>query len=156
MQKFVKKTLEKLQHSPPLKPQYSPHDWIEPRFSTQPQLTSIDNSSLLPVSEIPRIQSIAWSFLYYSRVVDPTILPTVNETGMSQAKPTENIAAKCNRLCDYVATHPHAKLRYRASQMCLHIDTDAAYLVAPNSKSRVAGYFYLSDNPSTLKSTPTF
>ena len=55
-----------------------------------------------------------------------------------------------------MATHPHAKLRYKASQMCLHIDTDAAYLVAPNSKSRVAGYFYLSDNPSTLKSTPTF
>ena len=38
--------------------------------------------------------------------------------------------------------------------MCLHIDTDAAYLVTTNSKSRVAGYFYLSDRPSPHKSTP--
>ena len=28
--------------------------------------------------------------------------------------------------------------------MCLHIDSDAAYLVAPGAKSRIAGYYYLS------------
>lgn len=82
MPKFVKNTLDKLQHSPPLKSQHSPHDCIIPRFSTQPQIASSDN--------------------------------------------------------------------------CLHIDTDAAYLVAPNSKSRVAGYFYLSNKPSSLQSIPTF
>jgi len=31
--------------------------------------------------------------------------------------------------------------------MVLHVDSDAAYLVLPNAKSRVAGYFYLSDHP---------
>ena len=39
--------------------------------------------------------------------------------------------------------------------MQLHIDTDAAYLVAPNSKSRVGGYFYLSQAYKTLPTTPT-
>ena len=34
--------------------------------------------------------------------------------------------------------------------MCLHIDTDAAYLVAPEAKSQIAGYYYLSN-----KYTPT-
>ena len=29
--------------------------------------------------------------------------------------------------------------------MILHIDTDAAYLVAQNAKSRIAGYFYLGN-----------
>ena len=37
------------------------------------------------------------------------------------------------------------KLRYYASDMQLHVDSDAAYLVAPKAKSRVAGYFYLSN-----------
>ena len=38
--------------------------------------------------------------------------------------------------------------------MVLHVDSDAAYLVAPKSKSRVAGYYYLSDNPE-IKNNPT-
>ena len=49
---------------------------------------------------------------------------------------------------DFVATHPNAYIRYYASDMVLHIDSDAAYLVAPKAKSRVAGYFYLSDHPN--------
>ena len=31
--------------------------------------------------------------------------------------------------------------------MVLMIDSDAAYLVMSNAKSRIAGYFYLSDHP---------
>ena len=31
--------------------------------------------------------------------------------------------------------------------MTLHIDSDAAYLVLPSAKSRIAGYFYLSNHP---------
>ena len=32
--------------------------------------------------------------------------------------------------------------------MVLHIDSDAAYLVAPKARSRVAGYFHLSNHPN--------
>ena len=40
--------------------------------------------------------------------------------------------------------------------MILHVDSDAAYLIAPGSKSRVAGYYYLSSkySPTTLEGTP--
>ena len=34
--------------------------------------------------------------------------------------------------------------------MILHIDSDAAYLVMPGAKSRVAGYYYLSTKPLTI------
>ena len=30
--------------------------------------------------------------------------------------------------------------------MVLHIDSNAAYLVLPKSKSRIAGFYYLSDH----------
>ena len=35
--------------------------------------------------------------------------------------------------------------------MVLHVDSDAAYLVAPKAKSRVAGYFHLSSHPNISK-----
>ena len=35
--------------------------------------------------------------------------------------------------------------------MVLHIDSDAAYLVAPKARSRVAGYFHLSDHPNVTQ-----
>ena len=34
-------------------------------------------------------------------------------------------------------------LRYYASKMTLTIHSDAAFLVAPQAKSRIAGFFYL-------------
>ena len=49
---------------------------------------------------------------------------------------------------DYAATHPSAKIRYHASDMILHVDLDAAYLVLPQEKIRGAGYFYLRSNPT--------
>ena len=45
-------------------------------------------------------------------------------------------------LLDYLSTYPDAKIRYTKSDMILHLDSDAAYLVAPKARSRVAGYFY--------------
>ena len=40
--------------------------------------------------------------------------------------------------------------------MALHVDSDAAYLVLPKARSRIAGYFYLSKEcPITItKSSP--
>ena len=37
-------------------------------------------------------------------------------------------------------------LRFHASDMQLHIDSDAAYLVAPKARSRVAGVYYFKHN----------
>ena len=74
-----------------------------------------------------------------------------------QAKPTETTNNDANALMDYVFTHPAAKLRYVKSDMQLHVDSDAAYLVAPKAKSRVAGYYNLSDKQTENNTTlPTY
>ena len=57
-------------------------------------------------------------------------------------------------LMDYLSTYPTAIIRYHASDMCLHIDSDAAYLVLPKARSRGAGYFYLSDTPPKTNMKP--
>ena len=45
-------------------------------------------------------------------------------------------------LLDYVSTYPDTKIRYTKSDMILHPDSDAVYLEAPKTRSRVAGSFY--------------
>lgn len=40
-------------------------------------------------------------------------------------------------LLDHVATYPDAKIRYTVSEMVLHLDSDAVYLVAPKSRNQV-------------------
>ena len=90
---------------------------------------------------ITKVQSIVGALLYYARAIDNTILTALNEISAMQANPTENTMKQCKHLLDYVATYPNVKLRYHASDMQLHVDSDAAYLVAPKARSRIAGYY---------------
>ena len=89
------------------------------------------------------------SFLYYGRALDSTILPALNEIASAQAQPTEKTKQQAQQLMDYLATYPKAYIRYHASDMILNIDSDAAYLVAPKARCRVAGYYHLTSNPNT-------
>lgn len=49
---------------------------------------------------------------------------------------------------DYMATYPSTYLRYHASNMILNINSNAACLVAPKARSRIAGYFQLNSKPT--------
>ena len=51
---------------------------------------------------------------------------------------------------DYMTTYPNSVIQYYASDMLLHVDSNAAYLVAPDAKFCTAGYYYLSDFPNPL------
>ena len=82
--------------------------------------------------------------LYQARVVDPFSLIALTEIGTQQSKPTQATKKKTEMLLDYCATYPNTKIRYYASDMILHVDSDAAYLVVAGAKSRVAGHYYLS------------
>jgi hypothetical protein len=41
-----------------------------------------------------------------------------------------------SHLLDYCATHPEATVRFHASEMVLHIHSDASYQSEPKSRSR--------------------
>ena len=82
------------------------------------------------------------------------MIVAVNELSSQQAKPTQNTIEKCNMLMDYVHTYSDATIIYHVSDMCLHTDYDAAYLVQPCALSRVSGHFYLSNNIPEVTSTP--
>ena len=148
MPDYVSKTLLKLNHPKPKKPVNAPHEWNKPAYGKTPQIAPVDNTPKLNEKEKTRIQKIVGSFLYYARAIDATILPALSEIATLQAHPTESTKMKANKMLDYLATHSEAKVRFKASDMILHIDSDAAYLIAPNVKSRIAGYYYLGNMPS--------
>ena len=114
MPEFVQKTLKKLVHRVPTKIQHSPHRYTPIVFGKQQQFTPMpDESPFLDAEGKRYVQSVVGSFLYYARAVDSTILPTINELGLTQANPTFSTRAKINQLLDYLHTHPNATIRYK-------------------------------------------
>ena len=147
---YVQKLLTCLAHPMPSHPRHALHAWSQPVFGRHIQHGKpSDSSSHLPAKDMKTIQSIVGALLYYTRAVDPSMYPALNEISTTQAHPTENTLQKCNHLLDYVSTHPNATIRYHASDMVLNVDSDAAYLVLPRARSRLAGHFFLS-SPGSL------
>jgi hypothetical protein len=85
--------------------------------------------------------------LYYARAVDPTVLMPLNDIATEHTKATEQTQAATNQLLDYLATHLDATIRYHASDMILHIHSDASYLSVSNARSRLGGLFFLGNTP---------
>ena len=83
------------------------------------------------------------SLLFYARSIDSTFLAGLNTIAMQQTSATDNTLKRAEDLLDYAATHPNAKVRYRASDMVLQIHTDASYLSEPKARSRAAGHYFL-------------
>jgi hypothetical protein len=48
---------------------------------------------------------------------------------------------------DYLAMHPGAMIRYHASDMILHIHSDASYLSVSNTRSHIGGLLYGGNKP---------
>jgi hypothetical protein len=144
MPNYVRDALKQLQHPTPLKPVHAPHKSRIIVYGRKAQTpTEEDNSPKLDGPNTKRIQRITGKFLFYARAVDHTMLVALNELGRQQASPTEATMKAALQLLDYAASHPDAKIRYHASDMILHIDTDAAFLVQPQAKSRLAGYYHM-------------
>ena len=86
--------------------------------------------------------------------MDPTIPPALNDIATQQYAPITETIDKANILMDYAHTYPNSTIRYYASDMCLHIESSATYLVQSNTFSRVAGHFYIIQTKSSSTATP--
>jgi hypothetical protein len=97
----------------------------------------------LTATQCITIQKVTGSVLYYARAVDPTVLMPLNDIATEQTNATEKTQAATNQMLDYMDTHPDATIRYHASDMILHIHSDASYLSVSNARSSLGGLFLL-------------
>ena len=94
-----------------------------------------DDSPLLPSKYINLVKQIIGTLLYYAIDVDPTMLVAVGAIASQQSKATQETRDATIWLLNYVASHPNTTIRYNASEMVLHLHSDASYLSEPGARS---------------------
>jgi hypothetical protein len=142
---YVSNVLIKFQHDTPKHPQDTPSRYVTPVYGAKTQYAMTDETPPLTAQQCLTIQKVTGSVLYYARAVDPTVLMPLNDIATEQTKATEKTQAATKQLLDCLATHPDATIRYHASDMILHIHSDASYLSVSNARSRLGGLFFLGN-----------
>jgi hypothetical protein len=148
MPNYVSDALHHFQHISAKQAVHAPSKWTPPNYGTKVQLTApTDASPKHTANETKTLQRVIGKFLYYARAVDPTMLHILSNLAASQTTGTEATTIQMVHFLNYCATYPDAKLRYRASDMILHIHSDAAYLTEPEARSRAGGHHFLGNLP---------
>ena len=147
---YIKKVLQKYLRKSPTKPQHSPYIVAPKNYGKEAKEPLPPNkSSHVSKEKIKRIQGIVGSILFYARSLYSTFLVGLNSIAMQQTNATINTLKRTEDLLYYAATHPEAKIRYRASKMILQIHTDAPYLSEPKARIRAARHYFLGWIPQT-------
>jgi hypothetical protein len=75
------------------------------------------------------------------------MLVAIGTLATQQSKGTRATMIALTQLLNYAAAHPDASVLYVASDMCLHVSSDASHHSVPKARSQVAGCHFLSDKP---------
>jgi hypothetical protein len=142
---YVSNVLSRFQHDAPKHPQHNPSLYVTPIYGAKTQYATKDETPPLMAQQCLTIQKVTGSVLYYARAVDLTVVMPLNDIATEQTKATEKTQAATNQLLDYLATQPDAIIRYHASNMILHIHSDASYLSVSKARSRLGGLFFLGN-----------
>ena len=73
------------------------------------------------------------------------MISDLNEISTCQPEPIQDIMDELNQSLYYTSTHPNATIHYHASNIILMTDTYSAHLILPESRSRIAGYYYFKN-----------
>jgi hypothetical protein len=149
---FIKAALHKYQHPAPARPEHAPHTWNPPIYGTKMQFVNeITTSPALSDKDVNKLQQLTGTLLNYARAIDPTLTMPINVLASDQSNATEITADKVIKLLNYCNTHPETKICYHASDMILHIHSDASYLSENETKTRAGGFFYMGNNSKNDK-----
>ena len=152
---YIERVLQRFAHLSPTRPQHSPHPWQQPKYGKKVQFAPLpDESPALDAANHTHVQEVLGTLLYYARAIDSTMLPAIGTLATQQAHATQATLQTLTHLLNYAATHPDATIRYVASDMILHVDSDASYLSESKARSRAGGYHYLSNSPKNPDKPP--
>jgi len=156
MKDYVKKALQQFMHETAPKHFDGPTKYTAPEYGKKIQYERTDTSPPLNKQGIKRIQEVCGKFLYTARAVDNTMLHALNELCIAATKGTKQTGEALEYFLNYCASNQSAEIIFRASEMILTIDSDAAYQVAPKSRSRAAGYHFFGNKDGKLFNGPIF
>ena len=152
MPDYVTEALAELKHATPKQHYYGPSHMEEPAYGQKVQYAKTDDSELLNPILIKFIQRTTGKFLYYARAIDNTMLHALNN--IASSRNTAETMRATKYFLNYAACNPNAEIIYRKSEMILQGDSDAAYLVCPQARSRAGGYIYVGNTDRNLFNGP--
>ena len=80
----------------------------------------------------------------------------MNHIGSQKSKGTQKLMQAVTHFLNYAVSNPNAKTIYRKSDMLYKIESDTAYLVCPDTRSRAGGYHYLGNTNNNLFNGPIY
>ena len=87
------------------------------------------------------VKKVCGTFFYYTIAVDQKMLAALNAISAAQDHATTTTKGDIIWLLNYATTHPDATIHYHASDMILHVASDAPYLCKERARSRTGGHF---------------
>ena len=78
----------------------------------------------------------------------------LNNIASSKIKGIQTTWESVEYCLNYAASNPYAEIIFLASDMLYKIDSDAAYLLCPETQSRAVGYHYLGNADDNLFNDP--
>ena len=139
MKGYAKQALEELGHAMPTRLAAAPSKMPRPQYGAKVQYVEVDDTEALPDSKIKYLQRVLGKFLYYARAIGNTMLHALNDIAGSVAKGAKATEKAVRHFMNYAHSSPDAVTRFRASGMRLAGGSDAAYLAAPEARSRAGG-----------------
>ena len=151
---YVEKGLIACEFTPSPNAVHSPGGFVRPEYGIKTQLTTVDTSPLISPEGRKLIQKKLGIFNWYLRVVDPTFKVRLSQLGSEQAHATKQTEEAVDYVLNYLHHYPNASLVYYASDMLLHIESDASYNSEPGATSRAGGVFYLGKRTDDFVNGP--
>ena len=135
---YVNNALARCQRILPGKPELTPYEHSVPTYGDKVQYEQeVVTADTLDKKEINTIQKIVGNFLYYNIFTNNIILPDLSDIAAEKSVATKNTRTKVEKLLNYLATNPSAKIQYYNSSMVLHIHAYTSYLSVSKARSRV-------------------
>ena len=150
MEGYVANALKELEHVFPKKQYYGPSNTMPPIYESKVQYVEEDLSKPLTPALFKGVERIVGKFLYYVRAINNTMAHMMNNIASQKSKGTQKLMQAVTHFLNYAASNPNVKIIYCKSDMLYKIDSDGAYLVCPDARSRAGDYYYLGNADNNL------
>ena len=119
--------LIRFKHGTPRRAKDQPYQHTVPNYGARQHFAvATDGTALLDKDGKTFVHQVTFTFLYYSRAVDITMLVTLSAIALEKASPTENTMKNIMQFLDYAASQEKAVVTYHASDMVLACHSNAS------------------------------
>jgi hypothetical protein len=129
----------------PPPPAHTPGIYVPPTFGAPDLSATVDTTEPATLTEKQYIMEVVGYFLYYARIIDHRMLPTLTFIAKKQSAPTQATLAATRHFLRYAAAHPDFKVTTHASDMILAVISDGSHLSQERAGSIAGGYHHLTN-----------